>query len=100
MFYTDLRRRSTMPADTQLIGDIRAVVVDQQSVPRSRPRGSGKLLSNTRGVGLALLRLEHVEGCESGRLQFLVDSAEGEPGKTQWRVSHWWPEWWPKETAE
>ena len=66
----------------------------------ARPRGTGKLLSTLRGVGLALLRLEHVEGLEKGDLKFeLVD--EGAVASTNTSptfVTPWWPDWWPKET--
>jgi hypothetical protein len=58
------------------------------------------LLSTFRGVGLALLRLEHVEGLEKGDLMFeLVDegvvaSNNNTPPSF---VTPWWPDWWPKE---
>ena len=64
----------------------------------ARPRGTGKLLSTLRGVGLALLRLEHVEGLEKGDLKFeLVDEGVVAPNdKTPPCVTPWWPDWWPK----
>ncbi|KAF9534855.1 Aminomethyltransferase folate-binding domain-containing protein [Crepidotus variabilis] len=60
-----------------------------------RPRGSGKLLSTHNGLGLALLRLEHVAGWEKGilRLEFENDGVK-------WKVSPWRPEWWPQQPVE
>ena len=65
----------------------------------ARPRGTGKLLNTLRGVGLALLRLEHVEGLEKGDLKFeLVDEgAVASANSTPTFVTPWWPDWWPKE---
>ncbi|KAI0301822.1 hypothetical protein B0F90DRAFT_1809932 [Multifurca ochricompacta] len=65
----------------------------------ARPRGTGRLLSTVRGVGLALLRLEHVEGLEKGNLKFeLLDGEAGaSDNDTRWLVAPWWPGWWPKE---
>ncbi|KAG5638998.1 hypothetical protein H0H81_007906 [Sphagnurus paluster] len=70
---------------------------DKRTIPR--PRGTGKLLSSEQGVGLALLRLEHVEAAERGdlRLEFNVESGEG---RGTWAVSHWWPDWWPQRPSE
>ncbi|KAI0320225.1 Aminomethyltransferase folate-binding domain-containing protein [Amylostereum chailletii] len=56
-----------------------------------RPRGTGALLSNTQGVGLALLRLEHVDKVQTGDLKLELASAEGEP----LRVTPWRSEYWP-----
>jgi len=65
----------------------------------ARPRGTGKLLNTLRGVGLALLRLEHVEGLEKGDLKFeLVDEgAVASTNGTPTFVTPWWPDWWPQE---
>jgi folate-binding protein YgfZ len=74
--------------------------------PTPRPRGTGKLLSSTQGVGLALLRLEHVEGAMSGELrlgfEFEEDGgpAEEEKFKRNWGVTSWWPDWWPERPSE
>ncbi|KAJ3971284.1 Aminomethyltransferase folate-binding domain-containing protein [Lentinula raphanica] len=57
-----------------------------------RPRGTGKLLSNLHGVGLALLRAEQVEGVASGNLELNFTSESG----ASWTVRPWWPEWWPR----
>lgn len=72
--------------------DIRAVVCktpDGPAVPR--PRGTGKLLTVTHDVGLALLRLEQVESVQNGTLSFEVDA----DGAQKLPVVHWWPDWWP-----
>jgi folate-binding Fe-S cluster repair protein YgfZ len=68
----------------------------------ARPRGTGKLLSTFRGVGLALLRLEHVEGLEKGDLKFeLVDEgADASTNTTPTFVTPWRPDWWPKDVEE
>ncbi|KAJ7179929.1 Aminomethyltransferase folate-binding domain-containing protein [Mycena crocata] len=72
--------------------DIRSVITStDQEKPQSRPRGNGKLLSSTNGLGLALMRLEQVEAAEQGRLAFTVEVET----KT-WGVSHWRPVWWPQ----
>jgi len=51
------------------------------------------------GVGLALLRLEHVEGATQGELGLEFESDEKEEGKEKivkkWGVTSWWPHWWP-----
>ena len=68
----------------------------------ARPRGTGKLLSTVNDVGLALLRLEHVEGLERGDLKFeLLGGEVGTPvDDAQWLVTPWWPDWWPKKVEE
>jgi len=65
-----------------------------RSVPR--PRGHGKLLTSHQGVGLALLRLEHVEGVEKGDFRLELDVSSGDSKETL-RVRHWWPDWWPQK---
>ncbi|KAJ3800402.1 Aminomethyltransferase folate-binding domain-containing protein [Lentinula aff. detonsa] len=55
-------------------------------------RGSGKLLSNSHGIGLALLRTEQVEGVASGSLELNLTSESG----ASCSVKPWWPEWWPQ----
>jgi len=59
---------------------------------RARPRGSGKLLSSCYGLGLALLRSEHVEGVMARNLELNFMSGSG----TKWSVTPLWPEWWPQ----
>ncbi|KAI0699432.1 hypothetical protein BC835DRAFT_1459730 [Cytidiella melzeri] len=68
--------------------DIRAVNKDSptEGSPKVRQRGSGKLLSSTRGVGLALLRLESLE--------FELPSEDGS-ASSKWAVNPWRPHWWP-----
>ncbi|KAJ7129754.1 Aminomethyltransferase folate-binding domain-containing protein [Mycena epipterygia] len=77
--------------------DIRSVAThsNDEDKPRPRPRGNGKLLSSSNGLGLALLRMEHVEAAEQGTLAFSMD-VETEGAKTNWGVSHWRPDWWPR----
>ncbi|KAJ4466530.1 Aminomethyltransferase folate-binding domain-containing protein [Lentinula aciculospora] len=79
----------TFRADT----DIKPASTAGGSGPR--PRGSGKLLSNSHGIGLALLRTEHVEGVASGNLELHFTSESG----TSWSVMPWWPEWWPQRRS-
>lgn len=80
--------------------DIRPSVIQRTgesgSVPK--PRGSGKLLSSAQGLGLALLRLEHVEGVQKGDLRLEFEAANGQDMVTK-AVSPWWPDWWPKQPA-
>ncbi|KAJ6515960.1 Aminomethyltransferase folate-binding domain-containing protein [Mycena sanguinolenta] len=76
--------------------DIRGAINQTlEDTPQPRPRGNGKLLSSSNGLGLALLRLEQVEAAEEGKLTFSMD-VEGDDG-TSWGVSHWRPEWWPRK---
>lgn len=80
--------------------DIRASIIHSQADdrPTLRPRGTGKLLSSTQGVGLALLRLEHVEGAARGELGLGFEFEEGEEGMKvvkKWGITSWWPDWWP-----
>ncbi|KDQ64834.1 hypothetical protein JAAARDRAFT_145993 [Jaapia argillacea MUCL 33604] len=79
--------------------DIRASIIraPEDDRPTPRPRGTGKLLSSTQGVGLALLRLEHVEGAKSGDLRLEFEAGEE---KKKWAVSPWWPDWWPRQPEE
>ncbi|KAG6890270.1 hypothetical protein C0992_002536 [Termitomyces sp. T32_za158] len=68
-----------------------------RSLPR--PRGTGRLLTSSQGIGLALLRLEQVEAVEQGELslRFNVDSG---PSEGTWEIQHWWPDWWPRRIEE
>ena len=60
----------------------------------TRPRGTGTLLSNFNGLGLALLRLEHVEGVERGDL-VMSFTLEGDGMSNKWLVQPRRPSWWP-----
>jgi hypothetical protein len=64
--------------------------------PVPRPRGHGRLLTSHDGVGLALMRLEHIEGVEKGDYKLELHVRHGDSTET-WRVSHWWPDWWPQK---
>ncbi|KAA1466181.1 Aminomethyltransferase folate-binding domain-containing protein [Dentipellis sp. KUC8613] len=101
-----------------------SVSPNEDGVRRPRPRGTGKLLTNVNGVGLALLRLEHVEAALRGELAFELDySAEQGDVSTnlpsawtggigedevkgasddgrQWKVTPWWPEGLPARTED
>lgn len=65
--------------------------------PTPRPRGVGKLLSTYDGRGLALLRLEHVDGVRRGeiKLELNVENTDSSGGN-RWIVSPNWPDWWPR----
>lgn len=75
--------RLSVPPSTELLSD----------EPAPRPRSTGKLLASTQGVGLALLRLEHLDAVLRGELRLAV----GEDG---WGVQPWWPSWFPKRGVE
>ncbi|KNZ79866.1 Putative transferase CAF17, mitochondrial [Termitomyces sp. J132] len=68
---------------------------DTRSLPR--PRGTGKLLTSSQGIGLALLRLEQVEAAEQGELS-LGFNVEGGPSEGAWEIQHCWPDWWPRRS--
>ena len=80
--------------------DIRATLSRSRGLDANavvpRPRGHGKLLTSCQGVGLALIRLEHVEGVERGDFRLEFDVLHGD-NKETCRVSHWWPDWWPRK---
>ncbi|KAJ3535667.1 hypothetical protein NMY22_g6380 [Coprinellus aureogranulatus] len=71
--------------------DIKPVSDGERKGPR--PRGTGKLLSTTtQGVGLALLRLEHVLAARVGELKLeATDPTTGEA----YGITPWVPSWWP-----
>ena len=74
--------------------DIRPEILETgEDAPRVRPRGTGRLLSSTRGIGLALLRLEQVEAVEQGKARFTIIAGGGEQ---KWQVTPYWPDWWPQ----
>ena len=80
--------------------DLRPVIHSKadENRPSPRPRGTGKLLTSHQGIGLALLRLEHVEGAERGDLGLHFETTT-EAGEGTWAVSPWWPEWWPRQSS-
>lgn len=67
--------------------------MEGDAASRPRPRATGKLLTTIpeRGVGLALLRLEHLDAVERGDLSLNVDTEGG-----KFEVQHWWPDWFPR----
>lgn len=81
----DALEESALPVNS----DIRTEYNGNATESRPRIRGTGKLLSSTQGVGLALLRLEQVDLVEKGVLNFHIDDS--------WKISYWWPDWWPKQ---
>ena len=78
---------SEAPADKTIkpfvIGDVR------------KPRGTGQLLNSVKGIGLALLRTDHLEAVDKGWVGLVI----GE-GAEQRRVSYWYPDWWPHGVEE
>ncbi|KAI0036503.1 hypothetical protein K488DRAFT_41088 [Vararia minispora EC-137] len=66
-----------------------------------RPRGTGRLLSNIHGIGLALLRLEHVDGAARGDLQLQItsDVQGGQESTESIYVIPWRPSGWPVPEA-
>ncbi|EIN10687.1 Aminomethyltransferase folate-binding domain-containing protein [Punctularia strigosozonata HHB-11173 SS5] len=88
---------SSIPANL----DIKSAIAQTSnpSKPTPRPRGTGKLLTSSHGVGLALLRLEHVEGVQRGLLRFTAEAGT-EEGARSWRIWPWWPSWWPTKSAD
>lgn len=60
-----------------------------------KPRGTGKLLNSVKGIGLALLRMDHLEAVDKGGVGLVI----GE-GVEQRRVSYWYPDWWPHKPEE
>lgn len=60
-----------------------------------KPRGTGKLLNSVKGIGLALLRMDHLEAVDKGGVGLMI----GE-GAEQRRVSYWYPDWWPRKVEE
>ncbi|KAF8165407.1 hypothetical protein B0H34DRAFT_237704 [Crassisporium funariophilum] len=76
--------------------DIKPSLIQRPDVdkPGPRPRGTGKLLSSHKAVGLALLRLEHVAGARKGDISLEFQVSEGDQSSS-WAVSPWFPDWWP-----
>lgn len=75
---------------------LRNVVTTSEAAFRPRPRGTGKLLTSIDGVGLALLRLEHVFAAETGHSQFYIDGpASSSSEDSSLCITTWRPDWWP-----
>ena len=89
--------KSSFPPSIEIRASIARSSTDDRPTPR--PRGTGKLLSSTQGVGLALLRLEHVDGASRGELKLGFEFEERKEAEEmvtrKWRVTSWWPDWWP-----
>lgn len=78
--------------------DIRVVPnkLEVEGTSKPRPRGTGKLLSSIHGVGLALLRLEHVDMVSKGEAAFEINvDANGTGETSHWGATPWRPSWWP-----
>ena len=76
---------------------IRNISTNSEGTPRVRPRGTGKLLTTIDGVGLALLRLEHVLAVEKEESQFYIDAPGSDtPENSNLLVTPWRPDWWPE----
>ena len=60
-----------------------------------KPRGTGKLLSSVKGIGLALLRMDHLEAVDKGGVGLMIGG-----GAEQRHVSYWYPDWWPHKVEE
>lgn len=83
-----------LPIHTSIQAERLASSLPDISTRPTRPRGTGSLLSNVHGVGLALLRLEHVEGVERGEL-VMNFALMGDRGPDAWVVHPKRPTWWP-----
>ena len=72
----------------------------EEGVRKPRPRPTGKLLAAVPHeggvVGLALLRLEHLDSVERGELNLTVGNEDG----ANWTICHRWPEWFPKKGVD
>lgn len=69
--------------------EIKTVIEDGKDAPK--PRGSGKLLSNVGGLGLAMLRLEHVNGVRRGVYRFDIPDQNGPALSASPLLPSWWP---------
>ncbi|KAF8524744.1 Aminomethyltransferase folate-binding domain-containing protein [Gautieria morchelliformis] len=75
--------------------DIRLIAPATLEGKGPRPRGTGKLLSSIGNIGLALLRLEHVEAVSRGHAAFQMVTGEEGHEKQTWRIVNSWPSGWP-----
>lgn len=89
----------SLPVHTAIQAERLASSLSDTSDRPTRPRGTGTLLSNMHGVGLALLRLEHVEGVERSDL-VMNFTLMGDAGPSAWIVQPRRPAWWPLTTND
>jgi len=77
--------------------DIKPSLIPKPGVEKTgtRPRGTGKLLSVQKEVGLALLRLEHVAGIQKGEIKLELEIPTEGDQQAFCPVIPFWPEWWP-----
>jgi folate-binding protein YgfZ len=85
---------STLPLHTSIQAERLANSSSDTTGRATRPRGTGTLLSNFNGLGLALLRLEHAEGVERGELA-MTCVLPGDQQASKWVVRPRRPAWWP-----
>jgi folate-binding protein YgfZ len=85
---------STLPLHTSIQAERLANSSPDTTGRPTRPRGTGTLLSNFNGLGLALLRLEHAEGVERGELSMTCVLPSDQQG-SKWVVRPRRPAWWP-----
>ena len=50
-----------------------------------------------KGVGLALLRMEHISGAHKGDLRLELEVSNAGDKTSTWVASPWWPDCWPRE---
>lgn len=81
----------SLPTDSDIKPVLTPRAPDDDLPPIPRPRGSGKLLTNMQGVGLALMRLEQLDAATRGDMTLQVQGPEGK----MYGVSHWVPEGFP-----
>ncbi|EKM59706.1 uncharacterized protein PHACADRAFT_114810 [Phanerochaete carnosa HHB-10118-sp] len=84
----------SLPSGTDI--RVRSITANPDGTRKPKPRGTGKLLTSVDGVGLALLRLEHVTAAEKGESEFYINrpNSDGSMAETV-SVQPWRPEWWP-----
>jgi transferase CAF17, mitochondrial len=75
--------------------DIHSIATTTLEGKAPRLRGTGKLLSSIGNIGLALLRLEHVEAVHQGLATFQMVTGEEGHEKQAWRIVNLWPSGWP-----
>ena len=76
--------------ETPVDKTINPLVLDAGGVVR-KPRGTGRLLNSVKGIGLALLRTDHLEAVDKGGVGLVIGEGPERRG-----VSYWHPDWWPR----